>query len=45
MVIWQDDSIILKEAYVKLRGTRIMSVSHVSPAVIMVITSYGELEE
>jgi len=45
MVIWQDGYVILKEACVKLRGTRIMCISHVSPAVELVITSYGELEE
>jgi hypothetical protein len=45
MVIWQDGSVVLKEACAKLQGTRIMSLSHVSPVVILVITSYGELEE
>jgi hypothetical protein len=45
MVIWQDDSIVLKETCTKLQGTRIVCVSHVSPAVIVIITSYGELEE
>lgn len=45
MVIWQDGSIVLKEAYTKLHGTRTRSVSCVSLVVIVMITSYGELEE